>query len=67
MEEMLTDNRHETVSTQFELVCVRACPCIRGGTINRYGDISRSFSMRYENRYLVPNIDILINTIRCSK
>ncbi len=32
------------------------CPC-------EYGDISRSFSMRYENRYLVPNIDILIHTI----
>ncbi len=38
----------------------------RGGTINRYGDISQTFSMQYENRYLPPNIDILINTIRCS-
>ncbi len=39
----------------------------RGGTMNRYGDKSRFFSMRYENRYLVTNIDILVNVIRFSK
>ncbi len=39
----------------------------RGGTTNRYGDISLFFSMRYENQYLTPNIDILMNTIKCSK